>query len=176
MKAETLPVHHQSPHKAFYGKKLISWKALDYHAYKRGMGWYISFGLLTFGSALIIFLMDPESSSVPVACICLMAAFYLWVHRDGENEQQITLYENGIEIGDSPIMPWKRFDGYWFLEDQHSRLLVLESNKWSHERIRILLGDYKTDKINRAIEKVGMKHLVDKRENGFDLWSRVLRL
>ncbi len=176
MKTSENSVHDAKKDTSFYGKKLVSWKAFDYHPYERGLGWYISFGLLTFGTALIIFLMDPESSGVPVACICLMAAFYLWVHREGENEQTITLYENGITIGDYDLMSWKRFDGYWFLEDQHSRLLVLESDAWNQDRIRILLGKYKTDKIVRAMERIELKHLADKSENGFDLWSRVFRL
>jgi len=176
MKAETKPVNKAAIDKTFYGKKLVSWKALDYHPYERGIGWYISFGLLTFGSALIIFLMDPESSSVPVACICLMAAFYLWVHREGETQQEVTIYENGIEIGERAIIPWQRFDGYWFLQDHHSRLLVLESESWNQDRVRVLLGENKTDKIIRAMEKIELKHLADKRENGFDLWSRVFRL
>lgn len=176
MTAEKRTVHHLDPKKTFYGHKFMSWKALDYYPYERGIGWYISFSSLTFGSALIIFLMDPVSSSVPVASICIIAAFYLWVHREGENEHQISLYENGIEIGESSFITWKNFKGYWFIEDHHSRLLVLESDKWNQDRIRILLGNGKTEKINRAMEKIGMKLLADKKENGFDLWSRVFRL
>ncbi len=160
----------------FYGKKLVSWKALDYHPYERGIGWYITFGLLTFGTALVIFFTDPASSGVPVASICLIAAFYLWVHREGEEEHEISLFENGITIGDGGLIPWQRFDGYWFIEDQHSRLLVLESNIWNQDRVRILLGKNKTAKIINAMEKIKLKRMRGKRENGFDLWSRVLRL
>lgn len=162
--------------KKFYGKKFYSWKTFDYHPYERGIGWYISFGLLTFGTALMVFLSDPASSGVPVACICLVAAFYLWVHREGEKEQLVTLYENGFELGAFSFMPWKNFDGYWILEDDHSRLLVLESENWKQDRVRILLGDNRTDKINQVMQRIGLEHLEGKKENSFDLWSRVFRL
>lgn len=162
--------------KRFYGEALYQWRAFDYHPYQRGIGWYISFGLLTFGTALIIFLSDPASSGVPVACICLTAAFYLWVHRDGEVEHDITLYENGIEVGDGSYIAWKNFDGYWFLEDDHSRMLVLESQRWNQDRVRILLGEAGKHKINQIFEMVGLEHLNDRKETQFDLWSRVFRL
>lgn len=174
--AKTTEQNTMSPDKGFYGKKLVSWKSLDYHPYERGIGWYITFGLLTFGTALVIFITDPASSGIPVACICLVAAFYLWVHREGEAEHKVSLFENGIEIGESSFMPWNRFDGYWFIEDQHSRLLVLESEIWNQDRVRILLGKNKTDKIINAMEKIALVKMAGKRENGFDLWSRVFRL
>jgi hypothetical protein len=176
MTAEITRRNAITPNKDFYGKKLVSWKSLDYHSYERGIGWYIIFGLLTFGTALMIFISDPASSGIPVASICLVAAFYLWVHREGEVEHEVTLYENGIEIGEGGLMPWKRFDGYWFIEDQHSRLLVLEGEIWNQDRVRILLGKNKTDKIVSAMEKIELVRMSDKRENGFDLWSRVFRL
>jgi len=176
MNADTSQPQDFKTDKTFYGKKLISWKAPDYHTYDRGIGWYIIFGLLTFGTALITFLTDPASSGIPVACICLVAAFYLWVHREGEVENEVTLYENGIDIDGSRLMSWKDFDGYWFIEDQHSRLLVLESNLWNQDRVRILLGKNKTDKIVKAMEKIELVKMAGKRENSFDLWSRVLRL
>lgn len=159
-----------------YGKKIISWKALDYHPYERGIGWYISFGLLTFGSSLVIYFMDPESSAIPVASICLMAAFYLWVHRDGEKEHAIEIYEDGVVIGNHKLMPWKSFSGYWFLEDHHTRMLVLETQGWNNDRVPLLLGKTKTDKVAKAMEKTKMEHLEDRIERGFDLWSRVFRL
>lgn len=158
------------------GKKLVSWKAFDYHPYERGIGWYISFGLLTFGSALVIYLMDPASSAVPVASICLIAAFYLWVHRDGEVEHDITIFENGIKVANGRVMPWREFNGYWFLEDHHSRLLVLESTVWNRDRIRLLLGESKTERIMKAMEQADVEYLPDQKEAGFDLWSRVFRL
>lgn len=174
--AETTKQNTMSPDKGFYGKKLVSWQSLDYHPYERGIGWYISFGLLTFGTALVIFITDPATSGIPVACICLIAAFYLWVHREGEEEHEVSLFENGIAIGEGALMPWKQFDGYWFIEDEHSRLLVLESEIWNQDRVRILLGKNKTDKIISAMEKIELERMGDKRENGFDLWSRVFRL
>lgn len=158
------------------GKKLYSWKTLDFHPYERGLGWYISFGFLTFGVALLIYLSDPETSSIPVACICLVAAFYLWVHRDGEKEHRIALYEKCLQVGDSKPISWKDFQGYWFLEDDHSRLLVIEGKSWKQDRVRILLGDSNQDRINKAMEKVGLEYLEDRKEGGFDLWSRVFRL
>lgn len=159
-----------------HGKKVVSWKAPDYHPYERGIGWYISFGLLTFGSSLVIYFMDPDSSAVPVASICLMAAFYLWVHRDGEEEHTITIYEHGLQVGERRIMPWRTFDGYWFLEDHHARMLVLESDNWNQDRVQVLLGKSKTDKITKAMDAVDLPHLPDKKERAFDLWSRVFRL
>lgn len=158
------------------GKKLTSWKAPDYHPYERGIGWYISFGLLTFGTSLAVYLSDPASSAIPVACICLMAAFYLWVHRDGEEEHKITLFENGLQVGDGRLMPWHEFNGYWFLQDTHSRLLVLESDLWNRDQIRLLLGKTKTDRIAKAMDEVELEHLPDRKERGFHLWSRVFRL
>jgi hypothetical protein len=176
MNASHKQPHQQTEKDKLNGKRLYSWKAFDYHPYQRGIGWYITFGLLTFGTALVVYINDPASSSVPVACICLVSAFYLWVHREGEFEQPITLYQKGIEVGDHKLIPWNNFKGYWFLEDDHSRLLVLESEKWDQDRVRILLGDSHSERISQAMDKIDLSHLTDKKENSFDLWSRVFRL
>jgi len=167
----------KSPTKLDFGKKLLSWKAPDFEPYRRGLRWYVTFCSLTFGSALVIFLMDPSTSAVPVFSICVLAAVYLWVHKDGEKEHQICLFEKGLQVAEGKLMPWKDFEGFWFLEDKVSRLLILEHKDWKRGSIRLQLAKTKSEKVNKVFEKLEViEHLEDKKESGFDLWSRVFRL
>lgn len=159
------------------GKKLLGWKAPDFQPYQRGLRWYITFCALTFGSAALVFWMDPSTAAVPVFSICTVSAIYLWVHKNGEDELAITLFEKGLRVGDSRLMPWEDFKGYWVLEDEVSRLLVLESGTWQRYRVRLQLGKTKTDRVVKAMEKVkDLEHLEEQKERAFDLWSRVFRL
>ena len=159
------------------GKILTQWKAPDYQPYEKNIRWYVTFCTLTFGVAGFIFWLDPATATVPVVSICVLAAFYLWVHKDGEKNIDIKVCETGLAVGATSFLPWFKFRGYWVLEDQVSHLLVLESKNWRQPAVRLQLGKTKTDKILKIMEKISqLEHLTEAKEGLFYFWSRVFRL
>ncbi len=159
------------------GKKLLSWYAPDYHPYEKGIVWYTIFLLFIFGCSVFFIFWDPEWGWVSAFTFCFVAAVYIMAHKDGHKMHHIEITERCLLFDDVNCFPWRQFKGYWIMDDHGARVIHFEIENVNFvKRITLQLEDTDEKKLEKAMEKVKMKHLEDQEEHFLELWSRVFKL
>ncbi|MCF7830453.1 hypothetical protein K9M41_00435 [Candidatus Gracilibacteria bacterium] len=155
------------------GKIVFEWEALDYHPHKRGWLWITIFCLIFFGSAIwALFYGDW----VMALTLFIAVAVYFYIHRNGDEEHQITVFEKGIFI-DRRFFPKEAFSGFWFVYDESVAVVNLQlSNTKNDKKITLQMGKNDPEFFRNNFSKVGLLELEDKKEGLVDLWMRALKL
>lgn len=163
------------PQKSIFnpGLELFGWMAHDYHPHNRGLVWYIVFCTIIFGTALwsLFILKDWIMSLV----LFLAAAVYFLVHRKGNEDHTVRIFENGLLIDDQKFYNWKEFSGFWFLYDETISVINFQIAK-KDQKIPLQLGELDPETIRNVLKQVDLEELEDQTEPLLDLWIRGLKL
>ncbi|MCK5460477.1 hypothetical protein KAI58_00640 [Candidatus Gracilibacteria bacterium] len=155
------------------GAEIFSWMAHDYHPHNRGIVWYIIFCTIIFGSAFwSLFIFKDWIMSL---VFFLVAAVYFLVHRNGEENHIVRIFENGLLIDDRQFYNWKQFSGFWFLYDETISVVNFQIVK-KDRKIALQLGDLDAETVRNELKQVELIELKDKTEPLLDLWIRGLKL
>jgi len=153
------------------GNELFSWRAHDYHPHKRGVVWFVVFCLVFFGSALWAFL---SGDWVMAFTIFVAVAVYFWMHRNGNEEHAVQVYEKGIQV-DRIYFPMEKFTGFWFCYDPSVSVINLEMAE-GKRTISLQMGQNTPDDFRENFAYAGLSELPDRKESTLDLWIRALKL
>ncbi len=167
-----MPTTNQRSQEVDPGEKLFSWTAFNYHPHKRGWIWYAVFCVLFFGSALWALVKGDWVMSLT---LFIAVAVYFFIHRKGDEEHEVQVFENGIQV-DQKFLPMEKFEGYWFVYDQTVSVLNLQLSGKGDRKISLQMGDKSIDFFRTEFEHSELSELPDKKETLIDLWIRALKL
>jgi hypothetical protein len=172
---------------------VFGWRAYNYHPHQRGPAWMILFCVIVFGSALALVFFSGQSDSenatslfadmqtgniFMAVTICLAAAVYFYIHRQGDQEHDITVYEYDMYI-DNHRVPIKEITGFWFVYEDNVSLINIELQDKRYQKKRAIslqMGNHDPEFFQENFEKIGVEELFDKKESLIDKWIRVLKL
>ena len=165
-------------HKNLYdsGKKLFSWTAHDYHPHDRGIAWYIGFSVIFFGIALWALIADPRWGWVTAFSLCIAAAVYLFIHRDGDRDHEVQVYEKGLLVDNKNFIHWDKFAQFWFAYDSTVAIINFDLKKTPEVPKKLQMGEITPDKFREILGMVDLPEAEGKEESVLDLWIRVLKL
>jgi len=158
------------------GKKLFAWTAHDYHPHERGICWYVLFSIVFFGGAAWMMMADPRWGWVTSFCLCATAAIYLYIHRNGEVDHEVQVFEKGLLIDDRQFLHWDKLEQFWFMYDETVSVINFDPKKNPDQPIKLQMGDVTPDKFREILEQVDLPEAEGKEEAVLDLWIRVLKL
>jgi len=153
------------------GTELFSWMAHDYHPHHRGWLWFVIFCLVFFGSAAWAFL---SGDWIMASTLFIAVAVYFWIHRNGNEEHTVRVYEKGIQV-DRMYFPMERFTGFWFCYDPSVSVINLEMGG-GKRTLKLQMGQILPDDFREQFARISLPELMDKKENLIDLWIRALKL
>lgn len=157
------------------GKEIFSWNAHDYHPHKRGMVWIVVFSLFMFGVAAWSYLADPETGWITSLTLLLALSLYFYMHRNGEEHHDISVFENGVFI-DQFFVSRSELEGYWFVYDETASLLHLERKGKYVRPIQLQMGNVAPDIFRQVFSNLELEELTQKQESVIDLWVRALKM
>ncbi len=158
------------------GEPLFTWKAHDYHPHERGVIWMVVFCLIFGGTALWTFIADPKLGWITSMCILITAAVYFWIHRNGNQDHDIILFEKGLLVDGRSFTTWSKFEGYWFIYEPGITVVNFEYTGNKGKKITLQLGEVNPDDIRLALSRIDLTELNNKKEGLLDLWIRILKL
>lgn len=158
------------------GKKIFAWTAHDYHPHERGVVWHVVFIISFLGGALWAALSDPHWGWVTAFCLCIIAAIYLFVHREGVQDHEIQVFEKGLLIDDLRFIHWEKISQFWFVYATDVAVINFDLKKTPDQPIKLQMGDVTPDKFREVLFEVELPEAEGKEESAFDLWVRVLKL
>ena len=154
------------------GEKLFSWIAFNYHPHKRGLVWYGVFCALFFGSAIWAMV---SGDWVMAFTLFIAVAVYFFIHRKGDEQHEVNVFENGILI-DQKYFPIEKFEGYWFVYDQTVGIVNLQLSGKGDRKISLQTGEHDLSFFRKELKQAGLEELSEKKESLIDLWIRALKL
>jgi hypothetical protein len=154
------------------GEQVFSWTALNYHPHKRGWKWIAMFCVVFFGSAIWAL---TKGDWIMAFALFLAVAVYFLVHRNGDQEHEVMVFEKGILI-DQKYFPMEKFEGYWFVYDQTVSVLNLQISGKGDRQIALQMGDKDPDFFRTEFQSTKLEELLEKKESLIDLWIRALKL
>jgi len=154
------------------GEKIFSWTAMSYHPHDRGILWYVVFCALFFGSSVWALW---RGDWVMALTLFVAVAVYFFIHRNGDEEHEIQVFEKGVLI-DRKYFSMQRLEGYWFLTDETVNVLNLQLAGKGDKKISLQMGDKAADYFRSEFKNTELQDLVDKKESLIDLWIRALKL
>jgi len=154
------------------GEKIFSWTALNYHPHNRNWVWYTVFCVIFFGSALWALV---SGDWIMAFALFIAVAVYFFVHRKGDEEHEVTVFEKGILV-DRKYFPMEKFAGYWFVCDETVSVINLQLSGKGDRKITLQMGDNNRDFFKSGFKLTELEELSDKRESLIDLWIRALKL
>jgi len=154
------------------GEKIFSWVAFNYHPHKRGWIWYAIFCTLFFGSALWALM---SGDWVMAFTLFVAVAVYFFVHRKGDEDHEVQVFENGILI-DRKFIEKERIEGYWFVYDQTVSVLNFQLSGKGDRKISLQMGEHNPDFFRSEFKLTKLEELFEQRESLMDLWIRALKL
>jgi hypothetical protein len=158
------------------GKQILSWTAHDYHPHKRGWIWMAIFCLIFFGGAGVAIWTDPDWGWVTAFAFFIAAAVFFLVHRQGQIDHEIHVFENCLTVDNHTLYTWDSFEGYWFVYDDTVSVINLEFSKKKGQKITLQMGSLIPEDFRSAFSRVGLEEMTDREESLLDLWSRALKL
>lgn len=105
----------------------------------------------------------------------IAAGVYFFIHRKGDEEHEITVFEKGILV-DQKYFPMEKFAGYWFIFDETVSVINLQLSGKGDRKIALQMGDKTPDFFRSAFPSTKLEELSDKKESLLDLWIRALKL
>ena len=157
------------------GNKLFSWVAHDYHPHERGLVWYVMFSLIFFGGAVWAAFSDPKWGWVTSFSLCVVAAIYLFIHRDGDQDHEVQVFEKGLLIDDRRFIHWDKIQQFWFVYDRDVAIINFDLKKTPDTPIKLQMGQVDPEEFREALNRL-IPEAEGKEESVFDLWVRVLKL
>jgi hypothetical protein len=154
------------------GEKIFSWTALSYHPHNRGIVWYVVFCILFFGSAIWALV---KGDFMMAFSLFIAVSVYFFVHRKGDEEHEIHVFEKGILV-DRKYFPMEKLEGYWFLSDSTVNVLNLQLEGKGNRKISLQMGNKEADDFRSEFKNTTLSELPDKKESLLDLWIRALKL
>jgi len=154
---------------------MFYWEAFDYQPHRRGWVWYVLFTLVIFGSAAVALVFSPTNWPVSLA-LCVAGGAYAFAHRNGEKVHQVSVFENGIFIGQR-FLPFSELEGYWFVYDQTAAIINFQFKSKRDKKISLQMGTNTPDMFREYFSVLDkLPELTDKKEGLVDLWTRALKL
>ncbi len=105
----------------------------------------------------------------------IAVSVYFFVHRKGDEEHGIHVFEKGILV-DRKYFPMEKLEGYWFLSDSTVNVLNLQLAGKGNRKISLQMGDKTQDFFRSEFKNTALSELPDKKESLLDLWIRALKL
>ena len=158
------------------GPKLFSWTAHDYHPHDRGLSWYIVFCLLFFGISFWAVLTDPQWGWITAFSLCVSAAIYLYIHREGEQDHEVQIFEKGLQIDGHDFIHWEKVEAFWFTYDETVSIINFDLKKNPNNPKKLQMGQVTPDRFREIMKEVKLPEAEGKEESVADLWIRVLKL
>ena len=132
------------------GKKLITWKAPEYHHYEKTNDWFWWAGLL----AIILLGFATWQGSFLFGILILISWFVIVLYAVRKpDEIDFALSENGILI-DNKLYSWQSLKSFWIFHNPPFPTEVsFESKKTLMPYIRVPLGDKNLDEVKTLLKK-----------------------
>ena len=157
------------------GEKVFGWVAHDYHPHKRGIVWYVVFSLIFFGGAIWACFTDPRWGWVTAFSLCIVAAIYLFIHRDGDQDHEVQIFGKGLLIDGRRFIHWEKISHFWFIYDGEVAIINFDLKKTPDTPIKLQMGEVTPDEFRTVLTNL-VPEAEGKEESVFDLWIRVLKL
>lgn len=158
------------------GNPIFAWRSFDHQPYHRGWLWYVLFCGVLFGGAFWAVFTDPQWGWLMALTFFVAAAVYFWSHRNGNELHDITVYEQGILVGESKFIAKGKIAGYWFVYEPGVEILTLELRGKNKKEILLQMGNLEPDFFREHLTTFGIEELEDRHEKNIDKWIRVLKL
>ena len=159
-----------------YGEPIFTWTAHDYHPHQRGMLWYTLFSFALFGSSLAAIITDPQSGWMTAFTLCLAAAAYFFVHRNGHQDHEIKVTPNGLVVDDKSFYAWDELSGFWILRDPTVSVINFEFHNPKKNKFTLQMGLVEPTKFRQVFNFVDLPEIEGQTECLMDLWIRALKL
>ncbi|MCF7812703.1 hypothetical protein K9M59_03885 [Candidatus Gracilibacteria bacterium] len=155
------------------GELVFSWKTFDYHPNRHGIVWILLFCSIFFGTAVWALWYGDW---IMAFTLFLAVAVYFYIHRQGNEEQEIRVFDRAIII-DRMILPFEKIIGYWILYDETASIVNLEiREKYRTRNIALQMGDKSPGFFRKYFKIAQIPELEDRKESLVDLWIRALKL
>lgn len=151
---------------------ILSWSALTRPKHERSRLWYIVTGSIT--AVLLIYSVQTASWSFTVLILMCAAVYYFLGIRAEPTVQQISIFEEGIQLG-YEFFPWGKLLGFWFQRyHQYTQLHIEHREAWCYDLI-IQTGPVSVANIRTVLSKHLPEH-AHRSERILDTITRICKI
>ncbi len=133
---------------------IIAWQAPEYRHYDKNIAWYITFVILfvLFFAYLII-----QGDWFGAISVGLLGALTVAFSRQKPKLIDIVLSDKGVHLEDLHI-PYSHIRHFWIVDNEHHKLLNIETTTYLNNEIGILLEDQDPELVREMLIAVLPEH------------------
>ena len=131
-------------------KILISWTAQEFIKKEKGKTWFIILGII----ALAFFVTGILMKNYIFAIIIVLSFFLIFIQALRHPQKIKTeIFEDRVVIDDHFKLVFKEIKSFWIFEENDFNTLCFETNKLTHPKIYLPLGQQTPDNIRQVLTK-----------------------
>jgi len=131
-------------------KILISWAAPEFVKKEKGRAWFVMLGIITLALFVTGILMKNYIFSIIIA----LASFLIFIQALRRPQKIKTeIFEDCVVIDDHFKIVLKEIKSFWIFEENDLNTLCFETNKLTHPKIYLPLGQQTPDSIRQVLAR-----------------------
>ncbi|MDD5040025.1 MAG: hypothetical protein PHY34_02645 [Patescibacteria group bacterium] len=156
------------------GKTLASWEFPEFIKHQRSFGWYI--GVFIIIAALITFSLVTQNYLFAIVIVLFLVVYIIRARREPQMVA-ITLYEDGIGLGQKSFYLWKDIRAFWIIyEPPHVKNLYIDFKASYRPSITVYLENQNPLRIRKILLNYIPEDTERENESFSDGFSRMLKL